>query len=182
MTTKELASELKALQKEAHDTSVLLHPEEKEKEIVELEQKMQDPGFWKDQAQAQKVSQRQSHLRAELDEWKKLEKDIADALEMTADESLAEELEKTYHDLRARFEKMSVAVLLHGPHDERNAIIAIHAGAGGTEAQDWSAMLYRMLIRYAERHGWKTTVVDEHAGAEAGFKSIVFEVQGVSAY
>ena len=77
---------------------------------------------------------------------------------------------------------MSVVVLLNGEHDHRNAIIAIHAGAGGTEAQDWAEMIKRMLLRYCEKQGWKTELVDESHGSEAGIKSCIFEVSGPSAY
>jgi len=76
----------------------------------------------------------------------------------------------------------SVAVLLNGENDHRNAIISIHAGAGGTEAQDWAEMIKRMLLRYCEKQNWKTEMIDEHKGSEAGIKSCMFEVKGASAY
>ncbi|MBI4098704.1 MAG: peptide chain release factor 2 [Candidatus Magasanikbacteria bacterium] len=186
MTPKELTTELEALQKEVRENRILVHPDEKEREIAELEQQMQKPDFWKNNERAQSVSQRHAHLRAELSLWEKLEKEVSDLLalahEAGDDAVLAVDIEKQTAELRARFARMSVTLLLNGPHDERNAIIAIHAGAGGTEAQDWVGMLYRMLMRYCERRGWKTMVVDEHEGAEAGYKSVMFEVQGASAY
>ena len=186
MTPKELTTTLEALQKEVRENRLLVHPDEKEREIAELEQKMQDPNFWKNNEQAQSVSQRHAHLRAELSLWETLEKEVGELLafagEAGDDAALASDIEKQTAELRARFARMSVTLLLNGPHDEHNAIIALHAGAGGTEAQDWVGMLYRMLMRFCERRGWKTTVIDEHVGAEAGYKSVMFEVQGASAY
>lgn len=186
MTTKELVTELEALQKAVTETALLAHPEEKKAEIAELEATMQEPAFWKDQRRAQEVSSHHAALKKELETWETLQKDIADTLEMVQaaadDETLAKELEMHVGDLRKQFEKHSVGLLLSGPHDEHNAIIALHAGAGGTEAQDWVGMLYRMLMRFCERRGWKTAVLDEHEGAEAGYKSVMFEVSGPSAY
>jgi len=186
MTPKELTTALEALQKEVRENRVLVHQDEKEREIAELEQHMRKSDFWKNNERAQSVSQRHAHLRAELSLWETLEKEVNDLLalahEAGDDAALASDIEKQTAELRARFARMSVTLLLNGSHDERNAIIAIHAGAGGTEAQDWVGMLYRMLMRYCERRGWKTTVADEHEGAEAGYKSVMFEVQGASAY
>ena len=186
MTIKELTTELEALQKEVRENRVLVHPDEKEREIAELEQEMQKPDFWKHNEHAQSVSQRHAHLRAELSLWEALEKEVGDLLafagEAGDDVALLGDIEQQAVEFRARFERMSVTLLLNGPHDERNAILALHAGAGGTEAQDWVGMLYRMLMRFCERRGWKTTVIDEHVGAEAGYKSVMFEVQGASAY
>ncbi|MBI2636965.1 MAG: peptide chain release factor 2, partial [Parcubacteria group bacterium] len=132
------------------------------------------------------VSQRHAHLRAEPSLWEKLEKEVSDLLalahEAGDDAVLAVDIEKQTAELRARFARMSVTLLLNGPHDERNAIIAIHAGAGGTDAQDWAEMLERMLVRFAERKGFSVRVVDRQLGGEAGLKSATLEVAGGYAY
>ena len=206
MTIKELIIELETLQKEVEETRALLHPEEKQKEVEKLEKEMENSDFWKDQGKAKTVSQRHAHLKDELAAWQDLGEDVVDTLSIAqeyseslrggkADEAissgdaalrqaqgLTEDIEKQTKELRKKFDSMAVAVLLSGEHDQRNAIVAIHAGAGGTEAQDWSQMIERMLLRYCERKKWKTEIIDRHEGGEAGIKSVVFEVRGASAY
>ena len=95
---------------------------------------------------------------------------------------LREEAEKNFGEILKRFEQLEFFVLMRGKYDSANAIVAIHAGTGGTEAQDWAEMLLRMLLRYAERRGLSSRIVDEHKGAEAGIKSVTVSVEGVYAY
>jgi peptide chain release factor 2 len=91
-------------------------------------------------------------------------------------------IEKQTEELEQEYEQYEFYLLLNGPYDKNNAIVAIHAGTGGTEAQDWVAMLLRMLLRFCEKQGWSTKIIDESVGAEAGYKSIMFEVRGRYAY
>ncbi len=91
-------------------------------------------------------------------------------------------MEKTLEGLQKRFDKLEFTTLMDGEHDENDAIVAVHAGAGGTDAQDWAEMLLRMFLRYAESKGWKVKMLDEHRGSEAGIKSATFSVEGRYAY
>jgi peptide chain release factor 2 len=113
-----------------------------------------------------------------------LEKKTADLLELAEhdDDSLSEEIDKQTTELETLFNDYEFYLLLNGPYDKSNAVIAIHAGSGGTEAQDWAAMLLRMILRFCEKQGWSTRVIDESPGAEAGYKSIMFEVKGRYAF
>lgn len=127
-------------------------------------------------------------MRAELLEWDALERDAKDLeglLEMAEkekDEEMVTEAQATLAGLRERFEKLEFFVLLSGKYDHANAILAIHAGTGGTEAQDWAEMLARMYLRYAERRGLKARIVDENRGNEAGIKSVTISIEGPYAY
>ncbi len=148
----------------------------------------QDPGFWSDPQHAQKESKRFGALREELASWQQLRDDVSTLSELAKlasehnDEAAAKEVETELEKYQAQFSKMEFAVLLSDEHDESDAIVAIHAGAGGTEAQDWSEMLLRMFSRYAERKGWTLKMLDRHDGGEAGIKSATFAIEGRYAY
>ncbi len=149
---------------------------------------MNAPGFWNDQERARGVGSEASALRDELATWAAMAKEAADLLEIAtldkADQttSLREELEVQYRALEKKFAALEFTTLFSGTYDRNNAIVAIHAGTGGTEAQDWAAMLLRMYLRYAERKGLTARVIDETRGQEAGIKSIVLDVEGPYAY
>jgi peptide chain release factor 2 len=123
-------------------------------------------------------------LRDEIDGWKSFEKRVADTLELaqTGDESLRPDLEPEIAALEAEIAKREISTLLSGPYDKSNAILAIHAGAGGTEAQDWASMLQRMYLRWIESHGYTAEVLDLTEGEEAGIKSMTMAVTGKFAY
>lgn len=149
---------------------------------------MSAPGFWNDQNIAQEIARRATALRGEVDEWEALHREIGDLLEIAKldaedqSENLRLELEPKITGVEERLRALEVSCLLGGEYDERDAIIAIHAGAGGTEAQDWASILQRMLLRYCERKGWTARVVDESRGEEAGIKSTVMDIKGRHAY
>lgn len=149
---------------------------------------MSVPGFWNDQKAAQEIARRATALRGEVDEWEALHREVGDLLEIAkldaADQSenLRLELEPKIPGIEERLRALEVSCLLGGEYDERDAILAIHAGAGGTEAQDWAGILQRMLLRYCERKGWAARVVDESRGEEAGIKSAVIDIKGRHAY
>ncbi len=149
---------------------------------------MQDPAFWQDQREAREVSQRHDALTRELAEFRGLERDVKDALELAeADQtdqsvSLRGELERQYASLAERLTKLEFRKLLAQEYDDRPALLAVHAGAGGTDAQDWAEMLLRMYLRFAEQQGWSAEVLDESKGQEAGIKSVLIKVTGVYAY
>ena len=149
---------------------------------------MSDPTFWDDPDKAKKISQEATLLKTEVEGHEELVRkadDLSDYLEMAmedGDASFAEDIEKQYHDLLKDIEKREVRLLLSGEYDKCNALITFHAGAGGTEAQDWAQMLIRMYTRWAERNGYKLTVLDMQPGDEAGIKSAAFRVEGEYAY
>lgn len=150
---------------------------------------MSVPGFWDDVSRAQDVARRANALREDVATWESLDRDVREYLELARlgaedreGDRLRDELEPKTGALRDRLEGLEVRLLLAEPYDERDAILAIHAGAGGTEAQDWAGMLLRMLLRYCERKGWTARVVDESRGEEAGIKSAVVDVHGRHAY
>lgn len=142
---------------------------------------MESPDFWKDADSAKKVSQKASVLRAEVEKWEGLEKEIDSALEL-ADAEEDGELEKIYNELNEKFKSLEFFLLFDSKYDRSDAIVAIHAGAGGTEAQDWAEMLSRMYLRFAEKMGWSAKILDEHRGNEAGIKSITILFSGAWGY
>ncbi|MGH2522347.1 MAG: peptide chain release factor 2 [Anaerolineales bacterium] len=156
----------------------------KEKQLAELEAKAQDPGLWDDPAEAQTMMRALSRAREEVDEWRKISQHINDALELAGldDPAMRQELEKEVERLEKDTHRLEFATLLSGEYDHDNAIFTIFAGAGGTEAQDWTAMLLRMYLRWLEEHGYKAEIIDSSDGEEAGLKSVTLLVTGPYAY
>lgn len=142
------------------------------------------PDFWNDTASAQAIMKEQSKLEARVSPWLELQTGVHDAQELTAlgDTSLSDELATQLTDLEQRFDTLREILKLSGPHDGHDAILSLHAGAGGTDAQDWAQMLLRMYVRYVERSGWKVATLEESAGDEAGIKSVTLEVEGAYVY
>lgn len=125
-----------------------------------------------------------SSLRGHIEAWRSLEKRIADALELAEleDESLRSELETETQGLEHEVDQSELRTLLSGDYDEGDALLSINAGAGGTDSQDWAAMLQRMYLRWAEERGYKTEIIDQTPGEEAGIKSVTISVEGPYAY
>lgn len=149
---------------------------------------MGDPSFWDDPEKAQKIAKDVDTLKVEVDGFHKLSSGVDDLealYEMASeedDQSLVEEMEELLPSLKEQLEILELGLLLSGEFDANNAIITLHAGAGGTEAQDWTSMLYRMFTRFAEKEGFTVDVLDFLAGDEAGIKSVTFQVNGHNAY
>lgn len=149
---------------------------------------MLNPGFWDDQENTQKIVQRVANLKDRVTVFQELAKDFEDLGvlvelgEEEADEAVAAEVREGLVSVSRRVAEMELTVLLSGPYDRGNAIVALHAGAGGTEAQDWVEMLLRMFTRWAERHRFKVDILDLLPGDEAGTKSATIEVVGPNAY
>jgi peptide chain release factor 2 len=149
---------------------------------------MADPAFWNDQEQAKAVAKQATGLKNAVEKWDKLEGDIVDLAGLAAmaqnepDKALERDLNAKFELLEGVFEDIRLTTFLGGRYDQNSAILSIHAGAGGVDAQDWSEMLLRMYLRWAEKRGFKTSVIDESRGGEAGIKSVVFEVMGEYAY
>ena len=149
---------------------------------------MAEPGFWSDPEEARKALRRASAVKAPLERFRALEKragDLEVLIELGEEEqdlSLAGEVALDLETLRQDLRQMELEVLLNGRYDARNAIVSLHAGAGGTEAQDWVQMLLRMYTRWAESHGFEVEVLDLLEGDEAGIKSVTLLVRGDNAY
>jgi peptide chain release factor 2 len=133
---------------------------------------------------AQQTSKKAAGLRAELDQWRALERRIQDALELArlGDESLLSELEAETGSIERDLQQRSFEAMLSGPYDDDDAILAIHAGAGGTDSQDWASMLERMYVRWAEDRGYEVEILDTTEGEEAGIKSVTLAIDGRYAY
>ncbi len=143
--------------------------------------------MWDDPERAEKILRERAHVEAQVQNYRELESAVADLpvyLEMAeeGDEDAAAEFEQTIGQLEQRVERMQVERMLSGPYDRNNAIVTIRPGAGGTESQDWAEMLLRMYLRWAERRGLKTRVLEYTPGEGAGIKSATFSVEGEYAY
>lgn len=165
-----------------------LDMDQKEKTIQELEAEMEAADFWSDPDKAQDIMKRVKGLKNTMASYTELTEamdDIATMIEMGNEEndaSLVPEIKEMLDEFEASFEKMKIQTLFSGEYDADNAIVTLHAGAGGTESCDWAGMLYRMYTKWAENHGFKTEVLDYLDGEEAGIKSITFEVNGENAF
>ena len=158
------------------------------KRLNELDSLVEADGFWDDHESAQKVLKEKKSIEVKLKDFSDLEtafSDVETLIEMAEeaqDESMVPEIEELYKQLNKDIDTMTVKVLLSGEYDRSNAIISIHAGSGGTDAQDWSEMLARMYTRWAESKGYKVKVIDYQDDTEGGIKSATFFIEGEYAY
>lgn len=158
------------------------------KRAAELTAEQHKEGFWEDVSHAQEVGKELKATETKLEKFKKLCSKVDDAevlaeiIVETEDDAEVAVLNDEIASLTVDIEKLRLETLLKGKYDASNAILSLHAGAGGTEAQDWVSMLYRMYTRYAERNGFKVRVLDMLPGDEAGIKSVTFAVEGTNAY
>ncbi len=156
--------------------------------IEELEKESADPAFWDNMEESQKVLQKIKQLKNKVEQYNQLYtswEDLMTLVELGNEEedlSVLDEIKSGLKELQTNVETMTLQTLLSGEYDANNAILTLHAGAGGTEAQDWCEMLYRMYSRWAEKAGYTVTVLDFLEGDEAGIKSITFQVSGLNAY
>src|SRR6266571_8573734 len=160
----------------------------KKTQITDLEAESMAVDFWADNRKAQAQMQQQNALREEVTTWESIAKRLNDLhglaglLEAEPDEGMQEEVAQELTAIEQEVEKLQFALMLNGEHDEHNAIVSIHAGSGGVDAQDWAEMLLRMYLRWAERHNFRTDVYDYSEGEEAGIKSATVEITGRYAY
>jgi peptide chain release factor 2 len=156
----------------------------KEAQLVDFDKQISTTDFWADPARAQQVSKTAAGLREEVESWRGFERRIRDAQELAGldDNSLQTDLEAEVSAIEAELEKRSFTAMLSGPYDDDDALLAIHAGAGGTDSQDWAAMLLRMYLRWAEDRKYSTEILDMTEGEEAGIKSVTIAVNGRYAY
>ncbi len=157
-------------------------------QVAELEKKTSDPAFWNDQATSGKTLQQIKQLKDKINAYEALCTKLEDAITLAElaieenDESMVEEVLNEQKEILETEEKMRIEILLSGEYDRNNAIVSFHPGAGGTEAQDWAQMLYRMYTRWGERHGYNVKLLDWLDGEEAGLKSATIMVEGLNAY
>ncbi len=156
----------------------------KETQLAELDKQIAAPDFWDEPQAAQKVSKLAASLRDEVESWRIFTRRINDSLELAQmqDDSLRAELESEVAAIESELEKRAFTAMLSGKYDEDSAILAIHAGAGGTDSQDWAEMLQRMYLRWAEARGYQAEILDTTEGEEAGIKSVTIAINGRYAY
>ena len=160
----------------------------KKKRILELDRMMEEPDFWSDAEQANRLSTEDRHLKDEVEGFHRLQQsyeDIDALIQMGREEedaSVIPEIKTLLEEFSAELDNMNTTLLLSGEYDSMNVILRLNAGAGGTEANDWAGMLYRMYTRWAERHGFSVKILDYLDGDEAGIKSVTMEVVGEYAY
>ena len=185
---EELKLALEELEPEITDLADALGLKACKSEIEQLEYKAAEPGFWDDTENSQKVLQRTGFLKNKVENYNNLVSAYEDTLALIElgneeeDLSVLDEAKEEYEKVKADLEAQRLSTLLTGEYDKNNAILTFHAGSGGTEAQDWAEMLYRMYGRWAERHNFKVKTVDYLDGDTAGLKSAVIVVEGENAY
>ncbi len=155
-----------------------------EAELAQLKKLAQNPEFWKDNYAAQANMKQQSKIESKINPWLALQQELKDVVELSKsnDSSLTEDLSNQFNHTEEQFNTLKAQLKFNGKYDGHDAILSIHAGAGGTDAQDWAQMLMRMYLRYSEANNFKAKVLDESAGDEAGIKSATLEISGEFVY
>lgn len=185
---EELRLRLLSMKPQIDDLADALGIERIKGELNKIEEQTAENGFWDDVENSQQVLKRQSRMKGTLEGYRRLENAYDDAMTLVEvamegdDQELYQEALAGTDKLESEMEALRLSTLLTGEYDANNAILAFHAGAGGTEAQDWCQMIYRMYTRWAERHDFKYTLVDWLDGEEAGLKSATVMVEGENAY
>ncbi len=175
-----LKTRLSKLQTEIDQAAGRVKLDELNSELEKLRSEMAKPDFWQDKTKAQTVSKEQANLAKRIEPWLRLQKDIEELTELAAlqDASMQAELQSQLDKLEQQFESLQKELAFSGPYDDHAVILSIHAGAGGTDAQDWASMLLRMYTRWAEKTGLKPKTIDQSPGEEAGLKSAEVEISG----
>lgn len=183
-----LLKNLEELREKVLETMRLLDIDRKKEESNQLKVEMSRSDFWNNHERAVEVSQRAGDLEKESIVWVELQKEIRDLEELVAeateekDITIDEMAHEQYAELKAKFEKLEFYVLFSGKYDSGSAILSIHAGTGGVDAQDWAQILERMFLRFAEKMKWKAEILDRIMGNEAGVKSMTMHIKGNWAY
>lgn len=179
---------LRQLQQKITNTWKILRLDETQQRVFDLEGEMNKEGFWKNPERAKQVAQELNTLQVELHRWQDIKREVDETLllgeiaEQSHDEAEQKKLVNKSTELQKRFADLEFYIMLGGLYDAHDAIVAIYAGAGGVDAQDWAQMLLRMILRFCEQRGWSVDVVDETRGQEAGVKSATLHVRGRYAY
>ena len=188
ITIDELKSNLGGFEVSINDLRDALSIEASQKRVEELEHQMTMPGFFDDQERSQKVYAEMSELKGKLERFNKLKtqyeetQTLLEMLEEENDPTMLPEGEEAVESVKKAIDELQLMTMLNGQYDHSNAILTFHAGTGGTEAQDWAEMLYRMYTRWADAHGYAVEVLDVQDGDEAGIKSASLIVKGANAY
>jgi peptide chain release factor 2 len=162
---------------------ITFDPDKLRERTVALEKEMGAPGFWDDQQRAASVSAEQSLLTKRLDRYERLTREYEDARDLLElDGEMEDEIAESIAPLRKELERLQEDALFSGHYDSGSAVVTIHAGAGGTDSQDWTEMLLRMYLRWTERRGFTTEMIEASPGEEAGIKSTTFTAKGENAY
>ena len=185
---EEAIHKLNAFRENITDLGSALRIDELRAKADELEETTQAPEFWNDQQNSGKVLQEIKRLRSKIENYEGLAEKLEDTIVLAEmaieenDESMTEEILSEVEAIEKEEERQRIEVLLSGEYDKNNAIISFHPGAGGTEAQDWALMLYRMYTRWGEKHGYNVKLLDWLDGEEAGIKSATIMIEGTNAY
>ncbi|MDK1028912.1 MAG: peptide chain release factor 2 [Anaerolineae bacterium] len=181
---QDLLARLKEAGEQTQHLLVRLDLAKKIQSLKKLDEKMAEPNFWDDPSIAQGIIKQANSLREVVKSWGIFEQQIVDAIELAEmkDEDLRLELENEVLIIEKELEKRSFTTMLNGRYDSEDALLAIHAGAGGTDSQDWAGILQRMYLRWAEAHGCETKILDLTVGEEAGIKSVTISIDGKYAY
>jgi peptide chain release factor 2 len=162
---------------------ITFDPDRLAERATELEAEMAGPGFWDDQQHATDVSTEHSRVTKRLERYRRLSQEYEDAAELAAmDGEMAGEIARSLTPLRAELARLEEDALFNGEYDSGDAVVTIHAGTGGTDAQDWAEIMLRMYLRWAAHRGWETELIEASPGEEAGLKSATFTVRGENAY
>jgi peptide chain release factor 2 len=162
---------------------ITFDPDSLEQRAGELESKMGEPGFWNDQQSAAQISSEHARVQRRLDRYERLRREYEDARDLLAmDGDMAEEIETSLVPLEGELERLQEDALFSGDYDAGDAVVTIQSDAGGTDAQDFTEMLLRMYLRWAQDRGFKTEVLEASPGEEAGLKSTTFTIEGENAY
>ena len=188
MDAFEYSELIKELENKLSNIESILKPDELQKRLKEIETMENEPSFWNDPKTSAKIQKEKNIILRKLKEYETVKqalidnKDMYELASLEEDEETLNEVFADVANISKSIRELEIAVMLSEENDEKNAIITIHPGAGGTESHDWASILYRMYLRYAERRGWKVDVVDYQAGEEAGIKDVTFIVKGENAY
>ncbi|WP_457564991.1 peptide chain release factor 2 [Caminibacter sp.] len=188
MDAFEYSELIKDLENKLNNIKSILKPDDIEKRLKEIEKMENDPDFWNNPKESAKIQKEKQVLLRKLEKYQKAAQALEDnkgmyeLASMEEDEETLNEVFEDVKNLQKIIRDLEIEVMLSGENDDKNAIITIHPGAGGTESHDWASILYRMYLRYAERKGWKVEVLDYQAGDEAGIKDVSFIVKGENAY
>lgn len=180
----ELSNDAEALRGRLDDALARIGFDELHAKHTTLTDEMAKPDFWNDPEQAQKISQEQAALQRRIQPWQAIDTELHELSEMIAlgDSSLDEDLAVQLRALETSFDELKEELKFSGPYDSNDVILSIHAGAGGTDAQDWAGMLQRMYTRWAEQQNYSVSLIDESTGEEAGIKSCTLTISGQFAY
>ncbi len=188
MDAFEYSELIKELENKLSNIESILKPDDLKKRLSEIEKMENEPEFWNDPKTSAKIQKEKNSIVRKLEKYEKVKNALTDNKDMyelanaEEDEETLEEVFNEAENLSKLIRELEIEVMLSGENDDKNAIVTIHPGAGGTESHDWASILYRMYLRYAERRGWKVEVLDFQAGDEAGIKDVTFLIKGDNAY